>query len=143
MASSAYVGLITCAHCGNQNATVHEQQNGTKKGRLYYRCYTEINGSIMRCGTIQCIGQYGQDWIKAHLRPIGQKAVEARPIVQVEKVGEPIVAPDLVEEKNEPVAQEVVNLEPVQVVEKNTVGKISILEFLFSEAKSGDSQNVG
>jgi hypothetical protein len=85
MANAKYIGLVKCGLCGNENATVHEQQTGTKKGRKYYRCYSEINGSQMLCGTIQSIGPSGQDYINANMRPIGQPAAvpePARPIAK-------------------------------------------------------------
>lgn len=134
MANSSYVGLIKCPHCGNENATVHQQQTGTKKGRLYYRCYSEINGAVMLCGTIQCIGQSGQDWINANMRPIGQKKQpepKTRPIAQpVEPESppapeitenEPISQPEQLEPENEPIAEP--ESEPLPV-------KKSILKFL-------------
>lgn len=115
MANSSYVGLITCPHCGNENATVHEQQTGTKKGRKYYRCYSEINGSQMNCGTIQCIGQRGQDWINQNMRPIGQQPEQkppARPIAQTVEPEvpqitetEPIGQPEPVEPEIEPIGE--------------------------------------
>lgn len=76
MATSEFIGLITCPICGNDSATVHQQKTGTKKGRLYFRCYQTVNGSAMRCGTIQSIGPTGQDFIKANMRPIGQNEPE-------------------------------------------------------------------
>lgn len=102
MANSSYIALIKCAHCGNESATVHQQQTGTKKGRLYYRCYSEINGSVMLCGTIQCIGQTGQKYINDNMRPIGQHSSELptlRPIGQSTPLGTP-PAP-----QNEPIGQ--------------------------------------
>ncbi len=99
MASSKHVGLIACPLCGSECATVHEQQTGTKKGRLYYRCYTERGGMQMRCGTIQCIGPDGQEFIKKHMRPIAPAVgptptpepvkAEQRPIGQVAPVTKP------------------------------------------------------
>lgn len=80
MANSKFVGLITCPLCGNEQATVHEQQTGSKKGRRYYRCYSEINGSTMVCGTIQCLGPAGQEYIAGNIRPIGQAEPEPAPI---------------------------------------------------------------
>lgn len=79
MASSEYIGLIRCAHCGNENATVHRQTKGTKKGRLYYRCYTEINGRQQECGTIQCIGPAGQKYVEANMRPLDVTQEPAAP----------------------------------------------------------------
>lgn len=70
MAKSEYIGLIDCPMCGNQNATVHEQATGNKKGARYFRCYTEILGTKMRCGTIQAIGPEGQVFINGKMRPL-------------------------------------------------------------------------
>lgn len=98
MANSEYIGLINCPLCGNENATVHEQKTGTKKGRRYYRCYETVNGSSMRCGTIQCIGPNGQQFINSAMRPIGQ--TEKAPAVEPVPV-EPI-APPSEEPKKEP-----------------------------------------
>lgn len=135
MANSSYVGLINCPHCGNENATVHQQQTGTKKGRFYYRCYSEINGSVMLCGTIQCIGQRGQDWINQNMRPIGQQTppaptprpiaqpVEPEPQADPEKSEiEPIGQPEPVEPEIEPIGEP----EPVPPV----LVKKSIFEYL-------------
>lgn len=80
MANSEYIGLITCPICGNESATVHEQKTGTKKGRRYYRCYESASSSVMRCGTIQCIGQTGQKFINLNMRPIGQPVKPAVPV---------------------------------------------------------------
>ncbi len=91
MAKASYLGLITCPMCGNENATVHQQTSGTKKGRLYYRCYETINGSAMRCGTIQCIGPTGQTFINSNQRPIGQQEPPAPPVEPVEPIGLPVI----------------------------------------------------
>lgn len=125
MANSSYIALIKCAHCGNENATVHQQQTGTKKGRLYYRCYSEINGTVMLCGTIQCIGQSGQKYINDNMRPIGQSIPELpalRPIAQPvapelppEPESEPIGQPEPLVPESEPIAEPV----PVPVVKKS------------------------
>ena len=133
MANSSYVGLVTCPHCGNENATVHQQQTGTKKGRFYYRCYSEINGNTMRCGTIQSIGQTGQDWINSNMRPIGQQspkipdvrpigqpiAPEIEPVQEQEPIGQPDLAEETQEPENEPIAQE-----------ETPAHKVSLLGFL-------------
>lgn len=87
MANSEYIGLITCPHCGNDQATVHQQRTGSKKGRRYYRCYSEVNGYAMRCGTVQILGPTGQDFINANMRPIGESPAEPAPI------GDPAPAP--------------------------------------------------
>lgn len=93
MAKASYLGLITCPICGNENATVHKQETGTKKGRLYYRCYETINGSAMRCGTIQCIGPTGQTFINSNLRPIAQPSpAPKKPVDEI--VPEPIGQPE-------------------------------------------------
>ena len=102
MANSNYVGLITCAHCGNENATVHQQQTGVKKGRLYYRCYSVINGSVMLCGTIQCIGQSGQKYINENMRPIGQHSPV---LISLRPIGQPVAPEPQPEPENEPIGQ--------------------------------------
>lgn len=89
MATSKHIGLITCPHCGNESATVHEQQTGTKKGRRYYRCYETVNGNVQLCGTIQCIGPTGQAFINANMRPIGQNDT---PKPAQEPIGQPLTA---------------------------------------------------
>ena len=141
MANSSYIGLITCPHCGNANATVHKQQTGTKKGRFYYRCYSDINGSVMLCGTIQCIGQKGQDWINANMRPIGQPvapAPEKRPIARpIEPEpppvteNEPIGQPEPVEPEIEPIAPPV-EPEPEPQNEPAPAPKRSVLDYLIN-----------
>ncbi|WP_299592719.1 hypothetical protein [uncultured Microbulbifer sp.] len=82
MAKSAHIGMITCPLCGSDQATVHQQRSGSKKGALYYRCYSEIGGLSMRCGTIQCLGPTGQEFVKASMRPIGQPEPDPAPIGQ-------------------------------------------------------------
>ncbi|MEN0037469.1 MAG: hypothetical protein AAGC78_10380 [Cellvibrio sp.] len=118
MAKASYIGLVTCPICGNQDATVHKQESGTKKGRLYYRCYESINGSSMRCGTIQCIGSAGQDYINSNLRPIGQP-IEPEPVNEpVEPIGQPApVEPEPIIQQ-EPIAAE--NLPAVEVLPAET-----------------------
>lgn len=99
MASSEHIGLIRCAHCGNHNATVHRQTKGTKKGRLYYRCYTEINGKVQKCGTVQIIGPAGQEYINANMRPL-----ESGPVPDREPAPAPVSAEnqiDFVQEQEE------------------------------------------
>lgn len=106
MANSECVGVMECPICCNDQATVHKQRTGTKKGRLYYRCYTEPMGVTMRCGTIQCIGPDGQEAIKQRMRPIDQQRQEKEPIQEVESddfvPGEPIAQQEQ-EERREPV----------------------------------------
>lgn len=105
MANSKYIGLLTCPHCASEIATVHEQQTGNKKGRKYYRCYTEINGTVQKCGTVQCIGPDGQAFIEKNIRPIDQEPpkpppepepmpVPDQPIGQTEPEPEPIGQPE-------------------------------------------------
>ena len=101
MANSKHIGLITCPHCGNESATVHEQQTGTKKGRRYYRCYESVNGNVQLCGTIQCIGPTGQAFINANMRPIGQNGT---PEPAPEPIGQPQPVPEP-EAPQEPEAQ--------------------------------------
>ena len=107
MAKSDYVGLIDCPLCGNDRATVHQQQSGTKKGRFYYRCYSEVNGAVMRCGTIQCIGPTGQDFIAAKMRPIGHQEAPPpeEPAPAPEPIGEPEPAPAPEPETEKPPAR--------------------------------------
>lgn len=62
------VGLITCGQCGNDKATVHEQERGKKKKKLYIRCYETEGGTVAMCGTIQCLGASGQDFIRRNIR---------------------------------------------------------------------------
>ena len=114
MASSKFVGLITCAHCGNENATVHEQQTGTKKGRLYYRCYSEINGSVMLCGTIQCIGQSGQKYINDNMRPIGQQIISKPEQIITKQIAEPIAQPVEPESPPQPKIEPIGQSEPAE-----------------------------
>ena len=103
MASSKQTGLIDCPLCGNNQATVHQQQTGTKKGRYYYRCYESPGSNVMQCGTIQCIGPKGQEFILANMRPLpgesiaqaeppppAQEETPAAPIAQEETPAEPI-----------------------------------------------------
>jgi hypothetical protein len=113
MAKASYIGLITCPICGNENATVHKQESGTKKGRLYYRCYESINGSTMRCGTIQCIGSTGQTFINSKLRPIGQP-IESTPVTEpVLPIGQPApVEPEPIIQPA-PIADQLPIIEPV------------------------------
>lgn len=95
MATSTMVGMVKCPICGNPDATVHEQQRGTKKGRLYYRCYTVAGGASMRCGTIQCIGQEGQQYLRANMRPVdGPKAEPAAEPEPAPPIGQPEPAPE-------------------------------------------------
>ncbi|WP_444957757.1 hypothetical protein [Microbulbifer sp. ZKSA002] len=89
MAKSAMIGMINCALCGNDQATVHEQRTGSKKGRLYYRCYESAGSNTMRCGTIQCLGPNGQQYIQSNIRPIGQTGQESAPIGQTPASNEP------------------------------------------------------
>lgn len=112
MANASYIGLVTCRLCGNENATVHKQESGTKKGRLYYRCYESVNGSDMLCGTIQCIGPTGQIFINANMRPIGQQTAPSTKIEQVEPIGQPDPVEPPPIEPQEPIAPK-----PVPVVE--------------------------
>ncbi len=87
------VGTITCPHCGNREATVHQQASG--KGRFYYRCYETQGGMAMRCGTVQIHGPTGQAWIEANIhraRPEAAndpKAPEAPPNPAPEAANDP------------------------------------------------------
>lgn len=58
------IGYITCPHCGNSAATVHEFRKGQKL--RYYRCKASAAQS---CGAIQITGASGQAWIEANMRP--------------------------------------------------------------------------
>lgn len=117
MAKASYIGLIKCLLCGNENATVHRQETGTKKGRLYFRCYETINSSAMRCGTIQCIGPTGQDYINSNMRPIGQQSPAPKPVpvqVEPEPIGQ-LELPAQVPENPEPgpIGQPAPEIEPI------------------------------
>ena len=59
------LSTITCPHCGNREATVHQQAKG--KRSLYYRCYESQGSMQMRCGTVQIHGPKGQTWIEANM----------------------------------------------------------------------------
>lgn len=115
MAKASYIGLITCPICGNENATVHQQETGTKKGRKYYRCYQTVNGSAMRCGTIQCIGEAGQVFINANLRPIGQPEQAPEPPKPIQPEPEPIGQPEPSEVPPMPEPEPIGQPEPVPI----------------------------
>ena len=124
MAKSEFIGLVYCPICGNDEATVHEQASGTKKGRRYYRCYTERNGTRQRCGTIQCIGEYGQKYINENMRAIGQPEKAPEPIGQIE-------TPEIEPEK--------VRSVPIVPVTPTPPKKNSLLgNFLASMSEGGD-----
>ena len=59
------VGHVKCPHCGNPDATVHQEKKG--KRSLYYRCYGGPKGD---CGTVQIRYPGGQQWIKDNMRPL-------------------------------------------------------------------------
>lgn len=102
MATSEFIGILTCPLCGNESATVHEQKTGTKKGRRYYRCYESETSSVMRCGTIQCIGKTGQIFIAENIRPIGQPEKPATP-----EPAQPDNKPQQPETERQPIAEPV------------------------------------
>jgi hypothetical protein len=79
------ISTITCPHCGNRDATVHQQAKG--KRSLYYRCYTSQGGAQMQCGTVQIHGPKGQAWIEANMhREQPEAANDAKAPEYVEKV---------------------------------------------------------
>lgn len=130
MAKASYIGLIKCPICGNENATVHKQETGTKKGRLYFRCYETVNGSAMSCGTIQCIGPSGQTFINSNLRPIGQEVPPApaieppQPIGQTDPVEPPKVEPEIQPEPiSEPIGDPEPEIQPEPISEPEPVQK--------------------
>ncbi len=143
MAKASYLGLITCPMCGNENATVHKQETGTKKGRLYFRCYETINGSAMRCGTIQCIGPTGQTFINSNLRPIGQEVSPApaieppQPIGQPDPVEPPKVEPEIQPEPiSEPIGDPEPEIQPEPISEPAPVQKkLGLWGYLTQEKK--------
>jgi len=54
---------IECPFCG-EVASVHREAKGRR--RLYIRCY-DADGA-QRCGTLQCRGPKGQEYIEQHAR---------------------------------------------------------------------------
>lgn len=66
------IGHIECPLCNNDKATVHREGRGKKA--MYYRCYDGPNGT---CGTIQCRGPGGQDWITRNIRALEPEKKEA------------------------------------------------------------------
>ncbi len=71
--SKEIVALITCPHCGNDKATVHQQANRSMRGRLYYRCYPDDSEG---CGTVQIIQPGGQAWINTNMRPLNSNELK-------------------------------------------------------------------
>jgi len=82
--ANSVIAEITCPLCGSDCATVHEQERGNKKGRRYIRCYTTAGGLSMRCGTLQCIGPNGQEFIERAIGRREPEPAEVRPIGQPE-----------------------------------------------------------
>jgi hypothetical protein len=76
------VGFINCPTCENKEATVHREK---KQKKLYMRCYTQIDGTVMRCGTSQIRGPEGQKYINNHMRPLSQEAIAPQPMKEPEK----------------------------------------------------------
>lgn len=76
--SKPVLAHITCPHCGNEHAEVHEQ--ASKKKTLYYRCYASNGGD---CGTVQIPFPAGQQFIRNNMRPLN--AIEAEQ--QAEQAG--------------------------------------------------------
>lgn len=74
------VGHITCPHCGNPDATVHQEAKGKKA--LYYRCYDGPEGS---CGTVQIRYSAGQAWIMKNMKPLEPEKKEAIADAEAEK----------------------------------------------------------
>jgi hypothetical protein len=118
MAASELIGLITCPMCGNENATVQKMTTGSRKNRLYFRCYESAGSSVMKCGTIQCIGPDGQKFISEKMRPVSAqvpknppKPKPARAIAQ-----KPAIAPEAVPHEPLPVEPEpAIAPEPIPV----------------------------
>lgn len=121
MAASELMGLITCPMCGNENATVQKMTTGSRKNRLYFRCYESVGSTVMCCGTIQCIGQTGQDFILQNMRPVSAqvpkiqpKTKPARAIAQKPAIApaplpvepEPAIAPEPIQDEIVPVELE-------------------------------------
>lgn len=69
------LGHITCPHCGNKKASVH-QNAGRNSKALYYRCYPDDSD---QCGTIQPSLAGGQKFIRVNMRPLSnvEKHIEA------------------------------------------------------------------
>ena len=59
------IAKITCPHCGNDEATVHQENK--KAGKKYYRCYGGPDGD---CGTVQIRYEGGQKFINKNMRPL-------------------------------------------------------------------------
>ena len=59
--ASEILGILTCPHCGNKDATIHRHG---KNNRLYYRCYVGRGSNQMQCGTAQIIGPTGQQYLQ-------------------------------------------------------------------------------
>ena len=87
--ASEILGILTCPHCGNVDATIHRHG---KNNRLYYRCYVGRGSNQMQCGTAQIIGPTGQQYLQNKLD--NQNAI-AKP--------EPVPAPIDAIAKPEPV----------------------------------------
>ena len=89
------ISLLTCPHCGNEEATVHRQKKG---GTLYYRCQ-----SVGYCGTVQIRGPGGQRFIEQNRRDLGsnpEPAPAAGPLPEPEHPEpEPVPAPPTEPEK--------------------------------------------
>ncbi len=61
------LATIPCPTCGEE-ATVHREARG--KRAYYIRCY-EADGMTARCGTLQCRGPKGQEYVQKYARGLG------------------------------------------------------------------------
>ncbi|KAA1160621.1 hypothetical protein EU508_09195 [Pseudoalteromonas fuliginea] len=81
------IAKIKCPLCGNDEATVHRQKDRKKK--LYFRCTGESFAD--GCGTIQCTGLTGQEFISKNMKPLSgveseDAAIEAAEDAKAEQV---------------------------------------------------------
>lgn len=84
------LGVMTCPHCGNQDATIHMHE---KNIRLYYRCYNGQGSNEMICGTVQIMGPKGQEYLKARLPRQDAIAKPEPEPAQNDAIAKPATAP--------------------------------------------------
>lgn len=118
------IGYVTCPHCGNKEATVHNEKNGRRA--KYYRCY---GGAYGDCGTLQIRGDGGQKWINENMRHLGEKPpIASKPAVEAQK-------PTPIAVEATPAAEPEPEQKPAPE-HKPKPRAAGVFDFLFSEGKA-------
>ncbi len=93
MAAKEPIGDTKCPLCQGE-ARIFQVAGSSMRGLMYIRCGEVFRSASTGCGTFQCYGESGQEWIRKNANLYGVEKPEPAPPVAPAPVVEAVADPE-------------------------------------------------